>query len=97
MTRSEVFASDKVAVVHVMNRVIRRCYLLGIENQIREQVHKNIDLSPDPVFARKAGGFLPVEKLLPSRCSGLGRNISANRHGSQVSVVGLLASFIWGA
>ena len=29
MARAEVFAPDKVAVVHVMNRVVRRCYLLG--------------------------------------------------------------------
>jgi hypothetical protein len=29
MARSEVFAPDEVAVVHVMNRVVRRCYLLG--------------------------------------------------------------------
>jgi hypothetical protein len=29
MARVEVFAPDEVAVVHVMNRVVRRCYLLG--------------------------------------------------------------------
>ncbi len=29
MARAEVFAPDEVAVVHVMNRVVRRCYLLG--------------------------------------------------------------------
>ena len=29
MARTEVFAPDEVAVVHVMNRVVRRCYLLG--------------------------------------------------------------------
>jgi len=28
MARAEVFAPDEVAVVHVMNRVVRRCYLL---------------------------------------------------------------------
>ena len=27
--RAEVFAPDEVAIVHVMNRVVRRCYLLG--------------------------------------------------------------------
>ena len=31
MARAEVFAPDKVAVVHVMNRVVHRCYLLGAE------------------------------------------------------------------
>ena len=29
MARAEVCAPDEVAVVHVMNRVVRRCYLLG--------------------------------------------------------------------
>ena len=29
MARAEVFAPDEVTVVHVMNRVVRRCYLLG--------------------------------------------------------------------
>ena len=29
MARAEVFAPDEVAVVHVMNRVVRRYYLLG--------------------------------------------------------------------
>ena len=31
MARAEVFAPDEVAVVHVMNRVVHRCYLLGAE------------------------------------------------------------------
>ena len=29
MAWAEVFAPDEVAVVHVMNRVVRCCYLLG--------------------------------------------------------------------
>ena len=29
MARAEVFAPGEVAVVHVMNRVVRRCDLLG--------------------------------------------------------------------
>jgi len=29
MARAEVFTPDEVAVVHVMNRVVRRSYLLG--------------------------------------------------------------------
>ena len=29
VAREEVFAADEVAVVHVMNRVVRRCFLLG--------------------------------------------------------------------
>jgi hypothetical protein len=27
--RAEVFVPDEAAVVHVMNRVVRRCYLFG--------------------------------------------------------------------
>jgi hypothetical protein len=29
LARAEIFASDEVAIVHVMNRVTRRCFLLG--------------------------------------------------------------------
>ena len=29
LARSEVFAPDEIAIVHVMNRVVRRCFLLG--------------------------------------------------------------------
>ncbi len=29
LARAEVFASDQVAVVHMMNRVVRRCYRRG--------------------------------------------------------------------
>ncbi len=29
LARTEVFAAEEVAVVHVMNRTVRRCYLLG--------------------------------------------------------------------
>jgi hypothetical protein len=29
MARAEAFAPDEVAVVHVMSRVVPRCYLLG--------------------------------------------------------------------
>ena len=29
LARVEVFASDEVAVVHVLNRTVRRCFLLG--------------------------------------------------------------------
>ena len=52
LARAEVFSSSEVAVVHVMNRVVRRCFLLGndpvsgknydhrkqwIEDQLRRQ------------------------------------------------------------
>jgi hypothetical protein len=29
MARVEVFSPEEVAIVHVMNRVVRRCFLLG--------------------------------------------------------------------
>jgi hypothetical protein len=29
LARAEIFAADEVAIVHVMNRVVRRCFLLG--------------------------------------------------------------------
>ena len=29
IARVEVFAADEVAIVHVMNRTVRRCFLLG--------------------------------------------------------------------
>ena len=29
LARAEVFASEEIAVVHVMNRTVRRCFLLG--------------------------------------------------------------------
>ena len=29
LARTEVFAADEVAIVHVMNRTVRRCFLLG--------------------------------------------------------------------
>lgn len=29
LARVEVFAADEIAIVHVMNRTFRRCFLLG--------------------------------------------------------------------
>lgn len=29
LSRAEVFASDEIAIVHVMSRTVRRCFLLG--------------------------------------------------------------------
>ena len=31
IARAEVFSPDEVAIVHVMNRVVRRCFLLGTD------------------------------------------------------------------
>ena len=29
LARVEVFGADEIAIVHVMNRTVRRCFLLG--------------------------------------------------------------------
>ena len=29
LDRVEVFAADEIAIVHVMNRTVRRCFLMG--------------------------------------------------------------------
>ena len=29
LARVEVFAADEIAIVHVMNRTVRRCFLMG--------------------------------------------------------------------
>ncbi len=31
MIREDVFAPDEIAIVHVMNRVVRRCFLMGTD------------------------------------------------------------------
>ncbi|WP_157604916.1 hypothetical protein [Schlesneria paludicola] len=32
LSRAEVVAPDEIAIVHVMNRVVRRCFLLGTDS-----------------------------------------------------------------
>jgi hypothetical protein len=32
LARAEVFAADEIAIVHVMNRTVRRCFLFGVDN-----------------------------------------------------------------
>ena len=32
LARVEVFAADEIAIVHVMNRTVRRCFLLQLEH-----------------------------------------------------------------
>ena len=31
LARVEVFAPDEIAIIHVMNRTVRRCFLMGID------------------------------------------------------------------
>ena len=39
VARVEAFAPDEIATIHVMNRVVRRCFLMGID----ELTGKNYD------------------------------------------------------
>ena len=39
MARADVFSPDEIAIVHVMNRVVRQCFLLGTD----EQTGRNFD------------------------------------------------------
>jgi hypothetical protein len=39
LARAEVFAADEIAIVHVMNRVVRRCFLMGRD----ERTGRNYD------------------------------------------------------
>ncbi len=31
LARVEIFAPDEIAIVHVMNRTVRRCFLMGYD------------------------------------------------------------------
>ncbi len=31
ISRVEVFSADEIAIVHVLNRTVRRCFLMGID------------------------------------------------------------------
>ena len=44
LTRVKVFAADEIAIVHVMNRTVRRCFLLGDDSMSG----KNIDWKLPP-------------------------------------------------
>ena len=56
VARVEAFALDEIATIHVMNRVVRRCFLMGID----ELTGKNYDHRKTWVeneFRRLAAGF----------------------------------------
>jgi hypothetical protein len=69
LKREDVFSPDEVAIVHVMNRVVRRCYLMGDDPVTR----KNYDHRKDKIeqlFERFAGLFgldLLVYAILTNR------------------------------
>ncbi len=56
MARAEVFAPDEVAVVYVMNRVVRRCYLLG-NDPVSGKNYDHRKVMIENQLLRLAGGF----------------------------------------
>ena len=56
MARAEVFAPDEVAVVHVMNRVVRRCYLLG-DDPVSGKNYDHRKVMIENQLQRLAGAF----------------------------------------
>ena len=56
VAREEVFAPDEVAIVHVMNRVVRRCFLLGVDDLTGKNYdHRKVWI--DELFQRFAACF----------------------------------------
>jgi hypothetical protein len=56
MARAEVFAPAEVAVVHVMNRVVRRCYLLG-DDPVSGKNYDHRKVMIENQLQRLAGAF----------------------------------------
>jgi hypothetical protein len=56
MARAEVFAPDEVAVVNVMNRVVRRCYLLG-DDPVSGKNYDHRKVMIENQLQRLAGAF----------------------------------------
>jgi hypothetical protein len=56
LTRAELFAPDEIAIVHVVSRVVRRCFLLGDDPLTgRNYDHRKQWIEGD--LERLAGGF----------------------------------------
>ena len=56
MVRAEVFVPDEVAVVHVMNRVVRRCYLRG-DDPVSGKNYDHRKVMIENQLQRLAGAF----------------------------------------
>lgn len=56
VAREEVFSPDEIAVVHVMNRVVRRCFLLGTD-PVSGQNYDHRKLWIEDLFQHFAGCF----------------------------------------
>ena len=56
VAREEVFSPDEIAIVHVMNRVVRRCFLLGTDPVTRKNYdHRKVWM--EDLFEHCAGCF----------------------------------------
>jgi hypothetical protein len=56
LARVEIFAPDEIAVVHVMNRTVRRCFLLGNDQFTRKNYdHRKVWM--DEELKRLAANF----------------------------------------
>ncbi|HEY0983981.1 IS66 family insertion sequence element accessory protein TnpB [Schlesneria sp.] len=56
LSRGEVFSPDEVAIVHVMNRVVRRCFLLG-DDPLSGKNYNHRKLWVETLLRRFAGCF----------------------------------------
>ncbi|MFN9236147.1 MAG: hypothetical protein ACK6D4_16045, partial [Planctomyces sp.] len=58
LARVEVFAADEVAVVHVMNRTVRRCFLLGYDSVTgRNYDHRKVWIDDQLIHQAEHFGF----------------------------------------
>jgi hypothetical protein len=58
LARVEVFATDEIAVVHVMNRTVRRCFLMGYDSVSgRNYDHRKVWIDEQLVYQAKHFGI----------------------------------------
>ena len=61
LARTEVFAPDEVAVVQVMNRVVRRCFLLG-DDPVTGKNYDHRKLWIEDLLKRFSAAFGPARR-----------------------------------
>ena len=59
VAREEVFSPDEIAIVHVMNRVVRRCFLLGTD-PLTGQNYDHRKVWIEDLFQHFAGCFRKI-------------------------------------